>query len=265
MANRKIYIARHGERLDFVDPDWYANSETPHDPPLTDRGRGQATDLGKFLRDSNIKHVYVSPFSRCVNTAFNAAREIHPSISINVEPGACEWLNEDWYDDAVNGPVWRSTEDLAKEFPSVNTDYKSVFPMTHNFDAFPETEDECLQRCLKMVRAILDTVEGDGEVLIVGHGSSVEALNRGLVPGIQHRMVTCKLLILTWSLYLLQVYLSLTNSLMYFSCVLCFMLQTDCCLTECFPTSEPMKFKVGLHCDTSFLTHPEHERDTRYI
>lgn len=193
MSPRTIYIARHGERMDFVDPSWKKNSPTPHDPPLTGCGKDQASDLGKKLSSLNIKHVFASPFSRCVNTAINAAEAISPMLEVNVEPGLCEWLNAEWYRDSEHGPVWRTVGSLKQEFAGVNDSYEPVFPMSHNFDAFPESLGKLEARCEKTYKAILEKIDGDGNVLLVGHGSSVDSLIKVIAPGTDYQPITCTL------------------------------------------------------------------------
>lgn len=194
MYSRKIYIARHGERIDFVDPTWYGNAKNCHDPHLTKRGQEQASDLGEKLKPLNITHIYASPFSRCANTAANAAGKIDPNMKICIEPGACEWLNPNWYLHVPTGPKWRSVADLKAEFPCIDDTYESIFPINLNSQAFPESEEQLRERCMKMIKTILQTCNGDGNVLIVGHGSSVEALFMGLVPGLGSRNIGCKFL-----------------------------------------------------------------------
>jgi hypothetical protein len=88
-----IYLARHGERLDFVDPSWCDTAENPHDAPLTARGEQQARELGVRLRDCNIAHVFASPFSRVTCTAVRAAAELANPCRVKLESGNCEWLN----------------------------------------------------------------------------------------------------------------------------------------------------------------------------
>lgn len=45
-----IFIARHGERLDYVDRQWYQKEQRSYDdPPLADKGREQAKELGQRL------------------------------------------------------------------------------------------------------------------------------------------------------------------------------------------------------------------------
>ena len=41
VREQKIWVMRHGEREDEVNPAWEAESQRPYDPPLTSKGRGQ--------------------------------------------------------------------------------------------------------------------------------------------------------------------------------------------------------------------------------
>jgi broad specificity phosphatase PhoE len=34
-----VWVVRHGERRDSVDPNWETDADRVHDPPLTDLGR----------------------------------------------------------------------------------------------------------------------------------------------------------------------------------------------------------------------------------
>lgn len=66
-----LFVMRHGERLDDADPSWVPKTDRPWDPPLTERGKQQAWEVGKRLRTEGwgITRVVVSPFLRCVQTA----------------------------------------------------------------------------------------------------------------------------------------------------------------------------------------------------
>lgn len=44
-----VWIARHGNRLDFVNPEWFNTAERPYDPPLSEDGIVQAKQLGQRL------------------------------------------------------------------------------------------------------------------------------------------------------------------------------------------------------------------------
>ncbi len=66
-----LFVMRHGERLGDADPSWVPKTDRPWDPPLTERGKQQAWEVGKRLRTEGwgITRVVVSPFLRCVQTA----------------------------------------------------------------------------------------------------------------------------------------------------------------------------------------------------
>ena len=46
---QRVFIIRHGERLDNVDYDWVRWAERPYDPPLTDDGVKEASEAGERL------------------------------------------------------------------------------------------------------------------------------------------------------------------------------------------------------------------------
>ena len=59
-----VWIARHANRLDFVNPDWFLTAERRYDPPLSDDGMVQAQQLAKRMKKENIAHIFASPFLR---------------------------------------------------------------------------------------------------------------------------------------------------------------------------------------------------------
>ena len=110
-----LIIARHGERLDYVDPQgWLASAagqERPWDPPLTDEGRAQAAALGtrlarelRRLQLPPVSMVVTSPFVRAVQTAEAAAASVAAAADggavapppLYVDAGLAEVLSEDW-------------------------------------------------------------------------------------------------------------------------------------------------------------------------
>ena len=95
-----VWIVRHGERADVVDPDWHLTAARPHDPPLTEAGFQQAAATAAALQEERIDAVYTSPFLRCVQTA--AVIAVALDAPLRIEPGLCEWLNEEWFGDAHN-------------------------------------------------------------------------------------------------------------------------------------------------------------------
>eukprot|EP00756_Hemistasia_phaeocysticola_P001979 Hpha_TRINITY_DN11372_c0_g1::TRINITY_DN11372_c0_g1_i1::g.63095::m.63095 len=95
-----MYVVRHGERVDEVEPDWVARAERPYDPPVTDTGRAQADQLGRLLvaREGAQRpvHVVSSPFTRCVQTAeriVSVLREAGPDGELLVSNALSEVMS----------------------------------------------------------------------------------------------------------------------------------------------------------------------------
>ena len=44
---QRMFIIRHGERLDNVDHTWEWTAERPYDPPLTEDGEEEASSAGQ--------------------------------------------------------------------------------------------------------------------------------------------------------------------------------------------------------------------------
>ena len=84
-AERRIFIARHGSRLDDENPDWARQSRRPWDPPLAPRGRDQAGRLAARLGDSGVNFIFSSPFLRALETAEPLADIL--DLPLQVEPG----------------------------------------------------------------------------------------------------------------------------------------------------------------------------------
>ena len=63
-----VYLARHGERIDFVEKSWVDSAARPFDPPLTARGVLQGSALGKRLSllSPRPTKIFVSPLGRTV-------------------------------------------------------------------------------------------------------------------------------------------------------------------------------------------------------
>ncbi|KAJ9445863.1 Protein UBASH3A-like protein [Diplonema papillatum] len=130
-----LIVARHGERVDYVDTEAWLSSEKgkarPWDPPLTERGVEQSKRLGGRIVEELKKHglppvtaVYASPFTRTLQTAHHAVDAMgHKNLSIHPEVGLVEALVEDWFrswavpdaDCQWGGPSKKETAALAHE------------------------------------------------------------------------------------------------------------------------------------------------------
>ncbi len=179
--SQTVWIARHGNRLDFVDPDWFFRAKHPYDPPLSEDGIIQAKQLGKRLSPENIKHIFASPFLRTVQTANQIAEIL--DLSIKIEPGLSEWLNPEWMH---KEPEKLSLEELGRIFPRVDITYTNYNILPN----YPETEKELLDRSGKTAKLLTNKYQED--ILLVGHKGSVLGATMGLLASKEPPLInTC--------------------------------------------------------------------------
>ncbi|MEN9870986.1 MAG: hypothetical protein RLZZ171_1974 [Cyanobacteriota bacterium] len=177
-----VWIARHGNRLDFVNPEWFNTATRRYDPPLSDDGFIQAAELGQRLKSENIKHLFVSPFLRTIQTAHEVAQVIN--LPMKLEAGLSEWHNSEWM---TESPEIHPQELLATAYPTINWSYQSqIYPQ------YPETKANVNQRTAATVKQLLSKYDED--ILIVGHGASVFGVTQGLVADIpDSKIALCSL------------------------------------------------------------------------
>ena len=164
-----IWIVRHGERLDHADPPWLEDAPEPLNPPLSATGVQQAKNLGAYLANQGVGHIFASPFRRTLQTASRVAEVL--DLPVKVEYGAGEQLSPDWY--PSDPRVW-TMDDLQREFPLVDASYESVVMPT-----YPEDWEQCKARARKTIRRLVERFGGG--LLLVGHGASVSGLAWGLL------------------------------------------------------------------------------------
>jgi broad specificity phosphatase PhoE len=171
-AARTLYVLRHGERVDDVNPRWGESAARVHDPPLTPAGVRQARATGRLLREApvaaRVDAVLASPFVRAAATAHHVARVL--GTSVRVEPGLSEHLNPEWFDAR---PAVLPVDDLAERLPTVRPDRTGLVEPT-----FPESWPACAARTAEAARRLLDAREGT--LLLVGHGATVGGVVDGL-------------------------------------------------------------------------------------
>lgn len=164
-----IWIARHGNRLDFVNPEWFNSAERRYDPPLSEDGLTQARQLGQRLTSSNIAHIFASPFLRTIQTANQVAEVL--DLTIKIEKGLSEWLNPEWMTEM---PETHPKELLQDKYPRIDWTYVSrIVP------EYPESEAVVDRRTGQTVRKLI--AEYSEDILLVGHRASVVGATRSLV------------------------------------------------------------------------------------
>jgi broad specificity phosphatase PhoE len=180
--NQIVWIARHANRLDFVNPDWFLTAERRYDPPLSDDGIVQTQQLAQRLQTEKIAHIFASPFLRTVQTA-NAVAEIL-DLPIKLETGLSEWLNPDWM---TEEPERLSVPALAELFPRIDTSYTPRIPAE-----YPETEEKVQQRSGRTALSLAQEYHPQ-DILLIGHGASVLGAAIGLVGDIAKTEVKASL------------------------------------------------------------------------
>ncbi len=168
-----VWIARHGNRLDFVQPEWFNTAPKRYDPPLSDDGVIQAQELAVRMQSTKITHIFASPFLRTIQTAFEVAKVLN--LPIKIEAGLAEWFNPDWMSET---PETHSREWLSEQYPLIDCNYQSFCQ-----PQYPETRAQLLQRTAKTVKHLVEEFSQD--ILLVGHGGSVFGMTKGLVPEVE--------------------------------------------------------------------------------
>jgi broad specificity phosphatase PhoE len=165
-----VWIARHGIRLDFVNPNWLETAERYYDSPLSLDGFKQAQALGRYLRGRGVSYIFCSPFRRTVQTAHCIAEIL--DLPFKVESGLSEFLFPLWL---PPGAEKFSTKKLALEFPRIDVKYTSRV-----LARYPEiTWRQIMKRAGETAKSLV--TEFPETILMVGHEASVIGAVQGLV------------------------------------------------------------------------------------
>ena len=88
----RLFIVRHGQREDFVNPGWKAQAPDPYDTPLSAHGAEQAEEVARFFAAAapavQPQRVLCSPYLRALQTAAPTAAVL--DLPLCVEPGLAE-------------------------------------------------------------------------------------------------------------------------------------------------------------------------------
>ncbi|MEL6494984.1 MAG: histidine phosphatase family protein [Cyanobacteria bacterium J06623_7] len=177
-----VWIARHGNRLDFVNPAWFNTAQRRYDPPLSDDGLIQATELGQRLQSVQIENILASPFLRTIQTANEVAQMLN--LPIKLEAGLGEWHNAAWMSES---PETHPRDWLQQQFPLIDRSYQSFLQ-----PQYPESKADVNRRTAATVKHLVSEFSGD--ILIVGHGASVYGAAKGLVADLpEAKVALCSL------------------------------------------------------------------------
>lgn len=185
--SQTVWIARHGNRLDFVNPEWFNTARRRYDPPLSEDGFVQAVELGKRLKSEPIDHIFASPFLRTIQTAHEVAKIL--KLPIKLEAGLSEWHNPQWMTEM---PEIHPEDFLAERYSHIDWDYQSYFT-----PSYPENKAEVYRRTAKTIQKLV--FDFSENILIIGHGVSVHGVTYGLAPETPHlKVALCSLTKVIW-------------------------------------------------------------------
>ncbi|OCH96452.1 PGAM-domain-containing protein [Obba rivulosa] len=179
----KIYIARHGFRLNWVTSNWKSETGVPRDPPLAAFGLTQAQELADYFLslplDERPTAIFSSPYYRCLQTAKPTAVAL--GLPIYVEHGLSEWYSPVVPETGLH-PRPPSAAALRAWFPDIDDSWSSIwYPSRKGEDV-----DQVHNRANGCLSALISGVEHRFQdqhrrILLVTHAATAIALTRELV------------------------------------------------------------------------------------
>jgi broad specificity phosphatase PhoE len=174
---RRLFLIRHG-RVDFDARDRFRESPRGRqwDPPLGEEGRQQAEHLAaRLLAMRPPAAVYVSPFTRCIETIRPYAERTGVETTLDEDIGEVfigEWEGVPFED------LLAASEEVARRA----RDFEAMFGAAPG----AETSYELRARVVPAIDRMLER-HPDGDVVVVAHGGVVNAY-AGHVLGVDHDM-----------------------------------------------------------------------------
>ncbi|XP_037040512.1 protein UBASH3A homolog isoform X2 [Bradysia coprophila] len=204
-TNRRIYVVRHAERVDFVFGEWIPpcfdesgqyvrkDSNMPKhlpvrinspsawllDSPITNIGRCQARLTGDAMKEAGavISYAYCSPSYRCVQTCHGILEGLGMThVKIRIEFALFEWML--FYRD--NKPEWCTKDELYADNFNIDMEYEPMMSKKELLDLTNENCEEFYRRNHSVVEQFLKS-HASGNALMVGHSCTPETCTRLLV------------------------------------------------------------------------------------
>jgi len=197
----KIYIARHGFRLNWTNIIWKSPTGLPRDPPLTASGEVQAEELKSYFlslpEEERPTGIFSSPYYRCLQTSQPIARALN--IPIYIEHGIAEWYTPVTPGTGLH-PRPGSSEYLKSLFPEVNTaSWPTLLYPSRKGETIQQVHDRVDTFALAFLPALERRLTGKHQrLLLITHAATAIALVRSFVGdrGIQMKAGCCTLNVL---------------------------------------------------------------------
>lgn len=217
VRRQSLIVMRHSERQDDTDPAWVNSADRPWDPPITERGKEIAFEVGRTLRTEawEITRIVVSPFLRCVQTAAevigalaavqlpgpqDSRKDItidSSRIKVSIDYGLGEVMNPLAMRDTVSrkgkgvkDDLWLlPLEELEALLPTGTLDRGAV-PIMAKLATYPESNEAADARFARTFDAIADRYM-DENVLCISHGEAVSVSVSRLLPVTVYEVKYC--------------------------------------------------------------------------
>ncbi|PFH54517.1 hypothetical protein AMATHDRAFT_134533 [Amanita thiersii Skay4041] len=184
MTIEKIYIVRHGFRLNWISTNWTSETGLPRDPPLAAYGVTQANELAAYFlslpAEEQPTAIFSSPYYRCLQTAKPTANDL--KLPVFVEHGLSEWYSPVAPNTGLH-PRPGSASSLQQHFPEID-------PFTWSSIYYPSRKGEDVEtvhnRAETFLRAFVPYIEHvlplekHRRLLLVTHAATVITLARAL-------------------------------------------------------------------------------------
>jgi len=196
---KSITLMRHAERedraMELQGKDWISTAPRPQDPILSEKGRRQAAQVGKLLKDVGITKILSSPMIRTVITSDIIAEELGLGLnSVNVEMGLVEEAKSFRGKTAAEprpnwNPLILPPSELAQFSTHLNLDYKTINEVHHIrdeealntvrelHDTLSNRDEITRDRCRVVLKNLIECEDlKNDSILCVGHGATVGAM-----------------------------------------------------------------------------------------
>lgn len=185
MPLKRIYIARHGFRANWVTDNWVTPTNLPRDPPLAAFGETQSEELAEYFASLSENErptaIFSSGFYRCMQTIAPTARKLN--LPINIEPGIQEWFSPVAPGTGLH-PRPVSAAELRAFFSEIDADtWSPVYYPPRKGEEVEEVHDRAA-RTLEGLSMTLNSGRLPGEherIVLCTHAATAIALVRALL------------------------------------------------------------------------------------
>lgn len=166
---KTFFVFRHGETELNAKQIWQGTSANPD---LNERGKEQASELGKKLKNYGIEKIYSSPFTRAQNTA----KIVNNTLCVPIE------LRENLHECCFGDAEGYTMSEIGSRWPQLMYDVLHPTPQTWDCK-YPGEKSESKHQVFDRVNKVLLEIAHETSCQTIGistHGGVMSALLAGL-------------------------------------------------------------------------------------